>query len=97
MGGKRMGENLMDTGMSEDDAVKRVISLFEFCKVGRVSMGETLKMMQNCESFMVKAEEPSCSFTTGFLNGFYSTVKNQHVKETKCIAMGDSHCEWEFR
>jgi hypothetical protein len=30
-------------------------------------------------------------------NGFFSAVKNQHVKETKCIAMGDPYCEWEFR
>lgn len=97
MGGKRLGERLMDAGMREDDAVKRILSFFEYCKVGKVSMGETLRMVQNCESFMVKAEEPSCNFTTGFLNGFFSTVKNQRVKETKCIAMGDPHCEWEFR
>jgi predicted hydrocarbon binding protein len=97
MGGKRVGERLMDAGMGEDEAVKRILSLFEHCKVGKVSMGETLRMVQNCESFMVKAEEPSCYFTTGFLNGFFSTVKNQHVKETKCIAIGDPYCEWEFR
>jgi predicted hydrocarbon binding protein len=60
-------------------------------------MGETLRIVQNCESFMTKAEEPSCHFTTGFFNGFFSAVKNQHVKETKCIAMGDPYCEWEFR
>jgi predicted hydrocarbon binding protein len=44
-----------------------------------------------------KREEPSCHFTTGFLNGFFSAVKNTHVKETKCIGMGDPYCEWEFR
>jgi predicted hydrocarbon binding protein/KaiC/GvpD/RAD55 family RecA-like ATPase len=97
MGGKRVGERLMEAGIKEDEAAKRILSLLEYCKVGKVSMGETLRMVQNCESFMVKAEEPSCHFTTGFLNGFFSTVKNQHVKETKCIAMGDPHCEWEFR
>jgi predicted hydrocarbon binding protein/KaiC/GvpD/RAD55 family RecA-like ATPase len=96
-GGKRVGERLMDAGMGEDEAVKRILSLFEHCKVGKVSMGETLRMVQNCESFMIKAGEPSCHFTTGFLNGFFSAVKNQHVKETKCIAMGDPYCEWEFR
>jgi len=58
--------------------------------------GWSLRMVQNVESFMVRAEEPSCYFTTGFLNGFFSAVKNQHVKETKCISMGDPHCEWEF-
>ena len=42
-------------------------------------------------------KELSCYFTTGFPNGFFSAVKNQHVKETKCIAIGDPYCEWEFR
>jgi predicted hydrocarbon binding protein len=59
-------------------------------------------MKENCESvfykFMTKKqEEPTCYFTTGFINGFFSTIRNQHVKETKCIAMGDPYCEWEFR
>jgi len=97
MGGKRVGERLMDAGMGEDEAVKSILSLLEYCKVGKVSMGETLRIVQNCESFMTKAEEPSCNFTTGFFNGFFSAIKNQHVKETKCIAMGDPYCEWEFR
>ncbi len=97
VGGKKLGERFMQAGVKEDEAVKRILSLLEFCKVGKISMGETLRMVQNCESFMVKAEEPSCNFTTGFLNGFFATVKNQHVKETKCIAMGHEHCEWEFR
>jgi predicted hydrocarbon binding protein len=97
MGGKEFGERLMDTGIGEDEAVKRVIGFLEHCKVGKVTLNETLRMVQNCESFMIKAEDPSCHFTTGFLNGFFSSVKNQHVKETKCIAMGDPYCEWEFR
>jgi predicted hydrocarbon binding protein len=97
MGGKEVGEHLMEAGLKEDEAVKHILHLLEHCKVGKVSMGETLRMVQNCESFMIKAEEPSCHFTTGFLNGFFSAVKNQHVKETKCIAMGDPYCEWEFR
>jgi predicted hydrocarbon binding protein len=97
MGGKEIGEHLMEAGLEKDEAVKRVLNLLDHCKVGKVSMGETIRMVQNCESFMIKAEEPSCHFTTGFLNGFFSAVENQHVKETKCIAMGDSYCEWEFR
>jgi predicted hydrocarbon binding protein len=97
MGGKEVGEHLMEAGLKEDEAVKRVLHLLEHCKVGKVSMGETIRMIQNCESFMIKAEEPSCHFTTGFLNGFFSAVKNQHVKEVKCIAMGDPYCEWEFK
>jgi predicted hydrocarbon binding protein/KaiC/GvpD/RAD55 family RecA-like ATPase len=97
MGGKEVGERLMDAGIGEDETVKRILSLFEHCKVGKVTIGETLRIVQNCESFMIKAEEPSCHFTTGFLNGFFSSVKNQHVKEIKCIAMGNPYCEWEFR
>ena len=59
-------------------------------------------MKENCENVLtklypMKLKEPSCFFTTGFLNGFFSAVKNQHVKETKCIAMGDPYCKWEFR
>jgi predicted hydrocarbon binding protein len=83
--------------VGEDEAIKHILVLLEHCKVGKVSMDETIRMVQNCESFMMRGEEPSCYFTTGFLNGFFSAVKNQHVKETKCIAMGDPYCEWEFR
>jgi predicted hydrocarbon binding protein len=40
--------------------------------------------------------KPSCFFTTGFLNGLFSAVKNQHVREMKCVVAGDPYCEWEF-
>jgi predicted hydrocarbon binding protein/KaiC/GvpD/RAD55 family RecA-like ATPase len=100
--GKEVGEQLMEAGISEDDAANRVLNFLEYCKVGRVTADETIRMKENCESvfyeFMTKKrEEPCCYFTTGFLNGFFSTVKDQHVKETRCIAMGDPYCEWEFR
>jgi len=100
--GKKVGEHLIEAGIREDEAVKRILSLLEHCKVGKVSMDETIRIRENCESihtklFAKKIKEPSCFFTTGFLNGFFSAVKNQHVKETKCIAMGDPYCEWEFR
>jgi len=100
--GKEVGEHLMESGISEDECVKRILHFLEHCKVGNVLMGETIKIMENCESaqtkvFDTRVKEPSCFFTTGFLNGFFSAVKNQHVKETRCIAMGDPYCEWEFR
>jgi len=95
--GKEIGELLMDSKLSEDEVVKRIINFLEYCKVGKILMGDTLRMVQNCESFAMKSEKPSCFFTTGFFNGFFSSVKNQHIKETKCIAMGDPYCEWEFR
>ena len=100
--GKEVGEHLMEAEIKEDEAVKRILHLLEHCKVGKVAMEKTIRIRENCESSITKvittkAKEPSCYFTTGFLNGFFSAVKNQHVKETRCIAMGDPYCEWEFR
>jgi predicted hydrocarbon binding protein len=100
--GKKVGERLIDVGVGEDEAVKRILGFLEHCKVGKVKANGTIKMKDNCESIWTKFyttrwEEPSCFFTTGFLNGFFSVTKNVHVKETKCIAMGDPYCEWEFR
>jgi predicted hydrocarbon binding protein/KaiC/GvpD/RAD55 family RecA-like ATPase len=100
--GKKVGEHLKDAGLSEDDAVKRILSFLEHCKVGKIAMDDTIRMWENCESlytklFWTKRMEPSCYFTTGFLSGFFCAVKNHHIKETKCIAMGDPYCEWEFR
>jgi len=100
--GKEVGKRLINAGIAEDDAVKRILNLMDHCKVGKVSMGETIRMKENVESllesyvFATERKEPCCYFTTGFLNGFFSAVKNQHVKETKCIGLGDSYCEWEF-
>jgi predicted hydrocarbon binding protein/KaiC/GvpD/RAD55 family RecA-like ATPase len=95
--GKMLGEALLEVGLSEQEVVRRMINLLNQCKVGKITLADTIRMKENCESFGMKTAEPSCYFTTGFLNGFFSAVKNQHVKETKCIAMGDPYCEWEFR
>jgi predicted hydrocarbon binding protein len=100
--GKQVGERRLEAGLREDEAVKRVLGFLNKCKVGKVTMDETIKIVENCENaqlklFTTKIKGPSCYFTTGFLNGFFSAAKNQHVKETKCIAMGDPYCEWEFR
>ena len=97
MAGKRLGEHLMNLGLREDEAIKRMIDLLVCCEVGKVSMDETIRIRENCESFGIESEKPTCFFTTAFLNGVFSTIRNQYVKETKCIAMGDSYCEWEFR
>jgi predicted hydrocarbon binding protein len=99
--GKKVGERLMEAGVSEDEAINRVINFMNYCKVGKVTMDETIRIRENCENFTTSlftiTEEPSCFFTTGFLNGLFSVVKNQHVRETKCVAAGDSYCEWEIR
>jgi len=98
--GKEVGERLMDAGLGEDEAIGRVIDLMNHCKVGKVTMDETIRIWENCESIRSKLftvmEEPSCYFTTGFLNGLFSAVRNQHVREMKCITAGDAYCEWEI-
>ena len=100
--GKQVGERLLDAGLREEEAITRILSFLNHCKVGKVTMDETLRIVENCENAQLKiftttSKGPSCYFTTGFLNGFFSAVKNQHVKETKCIVLGDPYCEWEFR
>jgi predicted hydrocarbon binding protein/KaiC/GvpD/RAD55 family RecA-like ATPase len=97
MAGKRLGENIMNLGLKEDEAIRRMVDLLEYCKVGKILIDETIRMRENCESFGIKGEKPTCFFTTAFLNGFFSTIRNQYVKETRCIAVGDPYCEWEFR
>jgi predicted hydrocarbon binding protein len=98
--GKMIGERLIQVGLSEDEAIERVLDFMNTCKVGKVILGETIRIRENCESLrttiLVHRKEPSCFFTTGFLNGFFSAVKNQHVREIKCIAAGDPYCEWEI-
>jgi len=94
--GKGVGEHLMDAGLKEDEIIKRVIDFVNYCKVGKITLGETIRMRENCESFGFETGEPSCYFTTGFLNGLFSAVMNQRVRELKCIAAGDPYCEWEI-
>jgi predicted hydrocarbon binding protein/KaiC/GvpD/RAD55 family RecA-like ATPase len=97
---KIIGERLMEGGLTEDEAVKKVIDFMNYCKVGKVTFGETVRISENCETLRTTlfkhAKEPSCYFTTGFLNGLFSAAKKQHVREIKCIAAGDPYCEWEI-
>jgi len=95
--GKMLGEPLLESGLREQDAINRVVNLMEHCKVGQITLDDTIRMKENCERFGIKNKQLSCYFTTGFLNGFFSTVKNQHVKEIRCIGAGDPYCEWEFK
>lgn len=98
---KIIGERLMAAGLHKDEAVKRVLNFLEYCKVGKVTLGETVRIKENCEclrtTLFIHEKQPSCFFTTGFLNGLFSAVKNQHVREVRCVAAGDPYCEWEFR
>ena len=97
---KIIGERLMEAGLSEDETVRRVIDFMNYCKVGKVTLGETVRIRENCEcarTTVYKHEKQvSCFFTTGFLNGLFSAVKNKHVREIKCVAAGDPYCEWEI-
>ena len=101
--GKDVGNNLMNSGIGEDDAINRIVNFLAHCKIGKeISIDKTIRIRDNCESLYTKYywskwQEPSCFFTTGFFNGLFSIIKNQHVRETKCIAMGDPYCEWEFK
>jgi predicted hydrocarbon binding protein len=98
--GKIVGGHLIEAGLNEDDAIRTVVHFLEYCKVGKFAVDDTVRICENCESsskvlFKV-SEEPSCFFTTGFLNGLFSSVKKQHVREMKCIGAGDPYCEWEI-
>jgi predicted hydrocarbon binding protein len=99
--GKEIGERLIEAGLSKDESIKRVIDFMNYCNVGKVRADQAITMNDSSESlytkyYTTKWEEPSCFFTTGFLNGLFSAVKNQHVREVKCIAAGDPYCEWEI-
>jgi predicted hydrocarbon binding protein/KaiC/GvpD/RAD55 family RecA-like ATPase len=99
--GKEVGERMMEAGLKEDEAIKRVVDFMNYCKVGKVTMDETIRIKENCEGSQTKAwttkiKEPCCFFTTGFLNGLFSAVKNQHVREIKCVGLEDPYCEWEI-
>jgi predicted hydrocarbon binding protein/KaiC/GvpD/RAD55 family RecA-like ATPase len=94
--GKEVGERLTDAGVSGGEAIRRVIDFMEVCRAGKIALGETLVIEDNCESFGLRPGRPSCYFTTGFLNGIFSVVRGQHVREIKCLAMGDPYCEWEI-
>jgi predicted hydrocarbon binding protein/KaiC/GvpD/RAD55 family RecA-like ATPase len=97
---KIIGERLIGAGLSEDEAIERVLAFMNTCKVGKVTVGETIRIRENCESLrttiLVHRKEPACFFTTGFLNGLFASVKGQHVRELRCIAAGDPYCEWEI-
>jgi KaiC/GvpD/RAD55 family RecA-like ATPase/predicted hydrocarbon binding protein len=98
--GRKVGERLLESGLNGDETVKRVLNFLEQCKVGKVTMDETIIIRDNCESIYTYVfgitEELSCFFTTSFLNGLFSAAKNKHVREIKCVGAGDPYCEWEI-
>ena len=95
--GRKIAELLGHNGVKEAEATKGLIDLFQLTKAGELAVGDTITIEENWESSGLRLGQPFCFFTTGILNGFFWTVKHQHVKETKCVAAGDPVCEWEFR
>jgi predicted hydrocarbon binding protein len=105
---KIIGQRLIEAGLSEEEAIERVLGFMNHCKVGRVTLqphsgqalAETVRISENCESLrtriMIHEKQPACFFTTGFLNGLFASVKGQHVREIRCLAAGDPYCEWEI-
>jgi predicted hydrocarbon binding protein/KaiC/GvpD/RAD55 family RecA-like ATPase len=94
--GREMGEQLKNAGVDGDEAIRRVIDFIDYCKAGKTILGETIKIKENCETFGLATGELSCFFTTGFLSGLFSAVKNRRIREIKCCAAGDPYCEWEI-
>jgi hypothetical protein len=47
---RKIGERLLEAGLSEDEAIRRVIDFMNYCKVGKVILGETVRIRENCES-----------------------------------------------
>jgi KaiC/GvpD/RAD55 family RecA-like ATPase/predicted hydrocarbon binding protein len=98
--GQELGKRLLDAGLSPEDAIARVVQFMNDFKVGKVTLGKTIRIEHNIESirtsFWTSTDQPSCYFTTGFLNGLLSVLKNQGVWEVKCLAAGDPYCEWEI-
>jgi predicted hydrocarbon binding protein len=54
------------------------------------------KTMAYVEDLLKTLKETSNFLTACFLNGLFSAVKNQHVREINCIAAGDPYCKWEI-
>ena len=99
--GREIGKRLIDAGLDSDEALKRVFDFMTYCKVGKITKKDKkIKIKENCESIRTKLythiKEPSCYFTTGFLNGIFSAIEKKRVIETKCIVAGDPYCEWEI-
>jgi predicted hydrocarbon binding protein/KaiC/GvpD/RAD55 family RecA-like ATPase len=98
--GRTIANHLMEFGFAPSEALQRFAAYLERIKVGTVLANETrISIEENVEPlrtfYMTEIREPSCFFTTGFLNGFYNVLFNKHVIEKRCLAAGDRYCEWE--
>jgi predicted hydrocarbon binding protein len=94
--GKRLGERFLQDGTKEDQAHSALATLLAKLRVGRLVLGDTVKLYENCESQGIRLKEPICFFTTGFLNSFFNVIDGFKVRELKCVGAADDYCEWEF-
>jgi len=99
--GQALGTQLVAAGLLPDEAIECVIAFMNEVKVGQVSMsGSSVRVEENVEALGVKlfayGSDPSCYFTTGFLNGLFSTTRGQRIREDKCLVAGDPYCEWQI-
>jgi predicted hydrocarbon binding protein len=99
--GKELTERLLAAGLQPDEVIDRIYDTFKTLKVGVVTKSDSrIIIEENIEPlrtwYMTRLRELSCHFTTGFLNGLHKTTHDLRINETKCIAAGDPHCEWEI-
>jgi predicted hydrocarbon binding protein len=95
--GMEIGKRLLELGTPAHEITPRILALLNDWKIGKISAGDTIRIQENCEVAGLLTGERSCHFTTGFLNGLHLMISGQHVREMKCIAQGDSYCEWEIK
>jgi predicted hydrocarbon binding protein/KaiC/GvpD/RAD55 family RecA-like ATPase len=99
--GREVAAGLTDAGLEPKESITKFVAFLERINAGRVQADKTkFRIEDNIEPlrtfYMTDIREPSCFFTTGFLNGFYNVLFGKHVRERRCLAAGDRHCEWEI-
>ncbi|MGC9201482.1 MAG: V4R domain-containing protein [Thermoproteota archaeon] len=74
--------------------------LMEVIELDEEKRSATIRLFDNWECIIFKgSNEPQSHFIRGVLAGFFSSLFKVEVeaKETKCIAKGDSYCEFEIK
>jgi predicted hydrocarbon binding protein len=94
--GKKLGESFLKAEIREADSRKYLASVFAKLKIGKFFVTDTLKVYENCESYGIRANQPTCFFTTGFLNAFFTGIEGRKLRELGCVGAGAQYCEWEF-
>jgi predicted hydrocarbon binding protein len=94
--GMKLSSYLQERGLSSDESFRQLGNFLTYTKVGEVKIGESIRLVGNVETVGLHSGLPICSFTTGFLSGFASTVKGAKVVENTCQSSGSGHCEFIF-